>query len=114
VILQLFYFHIVERAIELLILLQTKQSAEDGVNRPHPLEFDRSKEIDNFSLDIQEVITYLLLSKENNKSIDRLTQIGKKLIESNKVNENFDVKLSEVALDYIEKEYESLLLNNVS
>ncbi|EXH86513.1 hypothetical protein J606_3911 [Acinetobacter baumannii 318814] len=75
--------HIVERAIELLILLQTKQSAEDGVNRPHPLEFDRSKEIDNFSLDIQEVITYLLLSKENNKSIDRLTQIGKKLIESN-------------------------------
>lgn len=105
---------IIERAIELLVQLQTKQSIEDGINRPHPLEFDRSKQVDDFALDIQEVITYLLLSKENNKSIDRLTQIGKKLIESNKVSENFDVKYSEVALDYIEKEYESLLHNSVS
>lgn len=99
---------IVERTIDLLILLQTKQSMEDGVNRPHPLEFDRSKELDSFSLEIQEIVTYLLLSKENNKAIDRLTRIGEKLIEFNKVNEDFNVKLSEVALDYIEREYEAL------
>lgn len=99
---------IAERAIELLIQLQTKQTIEDGVDRPHPLEFDRSKQIDEFSLDIQEVIAYLLQSKENNKSIDKLTRMGQKLIETNKAPSDFDTKLSEIALNYIENEYPEL------
>lgn len=99
---------IAERAIELLIQLQTKQTIEDGVDRPHPLEFDRSKQIDDFSLDIQEVIAYLLQSKENNKSIDKLTRMGQKLIETNKAPSDFDTKLSEIALNYIENEHPEL------
>lgn len=99
---------IAERAIELLIQLQTKQTIEDGVDRPHPLEFDRSKQIDDFSLDIQEVIAYLLQSKENNKSIDKLTRMGQKLIEANKAPSDFDTKLSEIALNYIENEHPEL------
>jgi len=99
---------IAERAIELLIQLQTKQTIEDGVDRPHPLEFDRSKQIDEFSLDIQEVIAYLLQSKENNKSIDKLTRMGQKLIETNKAPSDFDTKLSEIALNYIENEHPEL------
>lgn len=99
---------IAERAIELLIQLQTKQTIEDGVDRPHQLEFDRSKQIDEFSLDIQEVIAYLLQSKENNKSIDKLTRMGQKLIETNKAPSDFDTKLSEIALNYIENEHPEL------
>lgn len=99
---------IAERAIELLIQLQTKQTIEDGVDRPHPLEFDSSKQIDDFSLDIQEVIAYLLQSKENNKSIDKLTRMGQKLIETNKAPSDFDTKLSEIALNYIENEHPEL------
>lgn len=93
---------IVERGIDLLSLCQKLQSDVDGISRPDIFSVDKSKELDQFAMDINETALYLGMLLKLIPMQEKLSEIGKKLENSGQIKMNIGDSFAEAALGFFE------------
>jgi hypothetical protein len=91
----------IERGIELLSLCNDLQTQKDGVDRPKIGEFDKSKVLDEFAMDISQASTNMTSLHMLFPLMNDLALLGRKLVDDGKLNVTIGDSLSRSALDYI-------------
>lgn len=97
----------VDRGIELLTLCQQLQSEKDGVDRPAPLQIDKSKTLDRFAQDIGQAINNMAALRMLMPMMERLADLGRKLEKSGRITVDYGDSYSEKALEFFVAEYGS-------
>ena len=92
---------VVERGCELLQQLINYQTANDGVDRPALFSFDKSKTLDQFTMDVEEVATYLTSIQKLIPMQAELASLGRKLEASGKIVVDGGESYAEKALAYL-------------
>lgn len=95
----------VERGIELLKLCHKLQSEKDGVDRPAPLEVDKSKTLDLFTRDVNSAITWMGSIKQLYPQSQQLAALGRKLEVEGKIDVPGGESYSEAAMAYLCREH---------
>jgi len=95
----------IERGIELLKLCQQLQSEKDGVVRPEPGAYDRTKALDEFACDIDQTITYLAALHRLMPLATQLSQLGRELERQDKIKVSAADDYAAMAINFLLKEY---------
>jgi len=95
----------VERGVELLVLAQQLQSKVDGVERPLPGEFDGTKTLDQFAMDVDQAVMNMLSLHKLMPMMVSLAAVGRKLQAEGKIDVKGGDSLSDATLRYLKAEY---------
>ncbi|MCB4350089.1 hypothetical protein LA345_40565 (plasmid) [Burkholderia vietnamiensis] len=95
----------VERGIELLALCQKLQSEKDGVERPDPFAIEKSKALDQFSMDVNTAITNMAALRKLLPQMLSLAELGRKLANEGKITVDHGEDYSSAALRFVRDEH---------
>lgn len=84
------YQQAIERGTELLTLCQRLQSEGNGVDRPAPGVFDKTKTLDTFAMDIDATIRHLHALSTLYPMMIALSRLGRKLEAEGKITRGRD------------------------
>jgi len=100
----------INRGIELLQLCQQLQSEKDGINRPDPGVFDKTKQLDQFAIDIEIAIKYMESLHKIMPMVLQLADLGRLMArEGIIVSPEWGGSFSRAALDHVLAEYGVLI-----
>lgn len=91
----------IERGVELLELCSELQTEKDGVNRPKLFEIDKSKTLDQFSMNVSQAVTNINSLHVLIPLMNDLAELGRKLESEGKIEVNAGDSLSRAALNYL-------------
>lgn len=94
----------IERGIELLRLCQKLQCEKDGIDRPDPFVFDKTKTLDQFAQDIGQAITNMAALHKLMPMMGQLSELGRTLHAAGKITVNNGDEFSQKALEFFEAE----------
>lgn len=95
----------IKRGMELLVLCQQLQSEKDGIVRPVPGEFDRTKTLDDFAVDIDRAITNMSALRKLMPMTLHLGHLGRKLESEGKLQVDDGDDYSAAALKFVMAEH---------
>ena len=94
------YAQSIDRGVELLKLSQILQSEKDGVDRPLPGVFDRTKTLDQFAIDVDRAVIHMLHLHQLIPMMLELSELGRHLHKRGEIKVAYGDDFSRAALDH--------------
>ena len=95
----------ISKAEEFIWLCQDLQTEKDGVIRPGFMDFDKSKTLDQFAMDINKSATYISSLGKLIPMMNDLSKLGRKLEAEGTISVTAGDGYSRAVLDYLMAEY---------
>lgn len=91
----------IDRGVELLTLCQQLQSERDGVPRPAPGDFDKTKVLDAFAQDVMQSISYMTALYALMPMKSKLADLGREFERQGKIALDGGADYAQAALDHV-------------